>query len=127
MRLGNVTKLMQSNETFHYQGKGVKLGEKDTAVLWYKPKGKDKYVVMFGDLHVKRMLKKDLPPKRKNVPAKPAPGKAGAEALKQIQAGKPTTQPVNIAGTYREVLRVKEPIVATLGRTAFPASARRQR
>ena len=77
MRLGNVTKLMQSNETFHYQGKGVKLGEKDTAVLWYKPEGKDKYVVMFGDLHVKRMLKKDLPPKRKNVPAKPAPGKAG--------------------------------------------------
>ena len=53
--------MMQTNETFHYQGKGVKLGDKDTAVLWYKPEGKDKYVVMFGDLHVERMLKKDLP------------------------------------------------------------------
>ena len=37
------------------------LGDKNTAVLWYKPEGKDKYVVMFGDLHVERMLKKDLP------------------------------------------------------------------
>lgn len=53
--------LMQTNETFHYQGKGVKLGDKDAAVLWYKPEGKDKYVVMFGDLSVQRMLKKDLP------------------------------------------------------------------
>jgi len=53
--------VLQSNKTFHYQGKGVKFGDKDTAVLWYKPEGKDKYVVMFGDLHVERTLKKDLP------------------------------------------------------------------
>ena len=53
--------LMHSNKTFHYQGKGVKLGDKDTAILWYKPEGKDQYVVMFGDLHVERMLKTDLP------------------------------------------------------------------
>ena len=60
-RLVSVLMLMQSNETFHYQGKGVKFGDKDTAILWYKPEGKDKYVVMFGDLHVERMPKKDLP------------------------------------------------------------------
>jgi hypothetical protein len=60
-QLISVMTLMSSNKTFHYQGKGVKFGDKDTAVLWYKPEGKDKYIVMFGDLHVKRMLKKDLP------------------------------------------------------------------
>jgi outer membrane lipoprotein-sorting protein len=60
-QLVRVTMLMQFNKTFHYQGKGVKLGDKDTAVLWYKPKGQDKYVVMYGDLHVERVLKKDLP------------------------------------------------------------------
>jgi hypothetical protein len=53
--------LMQFNETFHYQGKGVKLGDKDTAILWYEPEDQDQYVVMFGDLSVKRMLKNDLP------------------------------------------------------------------
>jgi len=60
-QLVSVLILMQSNKTFHYQGKGVKFGDKDTAVLWYKPEGKDQYVVIFGDLSVKRMLKKDLP------------------------------------------------------------------
>lgn len=60
-QLIGVMMLMQSNETFHYQGKGVKLGAKETAILWYKPEGKDQYIVMFGDLHVERMLKEDLP------------------------------------------------------------------
>jgi outer membrane lipoprotein-sorting protein len=60
-RLISVMMLMQSNKTFHYQGKGVKFGDKDTAILWYKPEDKDKYVVMFGDLHVEQMSKTDLP------------------------------------------------------------------
>jgi outer membrane lipoprotein-sorting protein len=71
-RLVNAMVLKQVNETFHYQGKGVKLGEKATPVLWYKPKGKAKYVVIYGDLHVERVAKKDLPPKRKAA-TKPAP------------------------------------------------------
>jgi len=70
-RLVGVIMLMQSNETFCYRGKGVKLGDKETAVLWYKPEGKDKYVVMFGDLHVEQVLKKDLPPKAATAPAAP--------------------------------------------------------
>ena len=57
----SATMLMAINETFHYQGKGVKFGDKDTAILWYKPEGKDKYAVMFGDLHVEQMLETDLP------------------------------------------------------------------
>ena len=66
-RLVNAIVLKQANETFHYQGKGVKLGEQATPVLWYKPKGEAKYVVVYGDLHVERVAKKDLPPKR--IPA----------------------------------------------------------
>jgi len=71
-RLVGAMMLKQTNETFHYQGKGVKLGEKATPVLWYKPKGKDKYVVMYGDLHVERVAKEDLPAKRKPASTKPA-------------------------------------------------------
>lgn len=71
-RLVGAMMLKQTNETFHYQGKGVKLGDKATPVLWYKPKGKKKYVVMYGDLHVERMAKKDLPPRREPDTA-PAP------------------------------------------------------
>jgi hypothetical protein len=59
--LVGAVKLIASNETFHYQGKGVKLGAKDTAILWYKPKDQNQYVVIFGDLNVKRMLENDLP------------------------------------------------------------------
>ncbi|MGB2822712.1 MAG: hypothetical protein WBF17_17140 [Phycisphaerae bacterium] len=72
-RLVNAMMLRQTNQTFHYQGKGVKLGDKATPVLWYKPEGKDKYVVMYGDLHVERVAKKDLPPKRKLASTRPAP------------------------------------------------------
>jgi len=72
-RLVNALMLQQSNQTFHYQGKGVKFGDKATPVLWYKPEGEDKYVVMYGDLHVERVAKKDLPPKRKPAPTRPAP------------------------------------------------------
>jgi len=67
-RLVGAIVLKQSNETFHYQGKGVKLGQKTTPVLWYKPEGKDKYVVIYGDLHVERVAPKDLPPKRTPAP-----------------------------------------------------------
>jgi len=75
-RLVGAIMLRQTNQTFHYQGKGVKLGDKATPVLWYKPKGKKKYLVMYGDLHVERVAKKDLPPKRKSAPTKSAPERA---------------------------------------------------
>jgi len=71
-RLTNAIVLKQLNKTFHYQGQGVKLGDKATPVLWYKPEGKDKYVVMYGDLHVERVAEKDLPAKRKAAATKPA-------------------------------------------------------
>ena len=70
-RMVSAIMLRSTNQTFHYQGKGVKLGEKATPVLWYKPAGKDKYVVMYGDLHVERVGKKDLPPRRKRATTAP--------------------------------------------------------
>jgi hypothetical protein len=43
--------------TFRYLGKGVKLGDQDHVVCWYRPKGASHYRVVYGDLTVK-----DLPP-----------------------------------------------------------------
>jgi hypothetical protein len=51
-------------DTFRYLGKGVKLGDKNRIVCWYKLKGaKDPttYRVLYGDLNVKDVAPKDLP------------------------------------------------------------------
>ncbi len=37
----------------HYAGKGVKRGEPDRAIFWYKPEGGKKYRVIYADLTVK--------------------------------------------------------------------------
>lgn len=39
----------------HYAGKGVKRGDKDAPVFWYKPEGAAKWRVISGDLSVKDM------------------------------------------------------------------------
>jgi outer membrane lipoprotein-sorting protein len=44
-----------------YVGKGVKLGEADKAVFWYKPRGSKTYRVIYGDMSVKDVLPQDLP------------------------------------------------------------------
>lgn len=46
---------------WHYAGKGVKLGEADKAVFWYRPKNSKMYRVIYGDLSVKDVLPQDLP------------------------------------------------------------------
>ena len=51
-------------DSFRYLGKGVKLGDKNRIVCWYKLKGaKDPttYRVLYGDLSVKDVAPKDLP------------------------------------------------------------------
>jgi hypothetical protein len=51
-------------ESFRYVGKGVKLGEKDRIVCWYKlkdAKDANTYRVVYGDLSVKDVAAKDLP------------------------------------------------------------------
>jgi hypothetical protein len=57
----------------HYAGKGVKRGEPDRPIFWYKPEGKDQYRVIFADLSVKEVAK--------------APEVAGAAALLKPKGG----------------------------------------
>jgi len=46
---------------WHYAGAGVKLGDADTPIFWYQPKGSDTYRVIYGDLSVKDVAPEDLP------------------------------------------------------------------
>jgi len=46
---------------WHYAGSGVKLGEADKAIFWYRPKGSATYRVIYGDLSVKDVAPDDLP------------------------------------------------------------------
>ncbi len=48
-------------KSFRYLGKGVKLGDRDRIVCWYKLKGAKTYRVVYGDLRVKDVAAKDLP------------------------------------------------------------------
>ena len=51
-------------DSFRYLGKGVKLGDKDRIVCWYKlkdAKDPNTYRVVYGDLSVKDVAAKDLP------------------------------------------------------------------
>jgi len=50
-----------SGVDWHYAGSGVKLGEADKAVFWYRPKGSPTYHVIYGDLSVKDVAPGDLP------------------------------------------------------------------
>ena len=47
--------------SFRYLGKGVKLGDKDRLVCWYKLKGGTTYRVVYGDLSVRDVPPEDLP------------------------------------------------------------------
>jgi hypothetical protein len=44
-----------------YAGKGVKLGDANTAIFWYRPAGSQTYHVIYGDLTVKDVAEADLP------------------------------------------------------------------
>ncbi len=46
---------------WHYAGKGVKLGEADKAIFWYRPKDSPTYRVIYGDLSVKDVGAENLP------------------------------------------------------------------
>ncbi|OHB78277.1 MAG: hypothetical protein A2V98_15065 [Planctomycetes bacterium RBG_16_64_12] len=47
--------------TWQYVGKGVKLGDKDRIVCWYKLKGAETYRAVYGDLSVKDVAQNVLP------------------------------------------------------------------
>ena len=46
---------------FHYAGKGVKLDQPDTPILWYKPAGAESYRVLDADLTVRVVPAGELP------------------------------------------------------------------
>jgi hypothetical protein len=46
---------------WHYAGKGVKLGDANTPIFWYRPKDSKTYRVIYGDLTVKDVKPEDLP------------------------------------------------------------------
>lgn len=47
--------------SWKYLGDGVKLGDKDRIVCWYRPNGSRAYHVIYGDLSVKEVAPADLP------------------------------------------------------------------
>jgi hypothetical protein len=46
---------------WRYTGAGVKLGDAQTAIFWYQPRGSATYRVIYGDLSVKDAAEADLP------------------------------------------------------------------
>jgi len=49
-------------DKYHYQPQGVKLGDADKLLFWYKREGADRYRAIYGDLHAAD-LKEDQVPK----------------------------------------------------------------
>lgn len=61
---GPTYEFMQANiveGSWRYIGKGVKLGDKERIVCWYRPKDSQSFHVVYGDLSVKSMAADDLP------------------------------------------------------------------
>ncbi len=52
---------LTAGESWHYAGKGVKLGDETGIVCWYKPKDSKTYRVVYGDLSVKDVAGEELP------------------------------------------------------------------
>jgi len=46
---------------WHYAGKGVKLGDADKAIFWYRPTDSQTYRVIYGDLRVEDVTPEGLP------------------------------------------------------------------
>jgi hypothetical protein len=53
--------LLETQDTGHYAGQGVKLGDAGTAIFWYKPKDSPNYRVIYGDLRVEDVSPENLP------------------------------------------------------------------
>jgi outer membrane lipoprotein-sorting protein len=53
--------MMKPENDWHYAGKGVELGDADTAICWYRPQGSQTYRVIYGDLSVKDVAPENLP------------------------------------------------------------------
>ena len=52
---------LESQGKWNYAGAGVKLGDANTAIFWYQPRGSATYRVIYGDLSVKDIAEDNLP------------------------------------------------------------------
>ena len=52
---------LESQGNWRYVGRGVKLGDANTAVFWYQPEGSQTYRVIYGDLSVQDIAPENLP------------------------------------------------------------------
>ena len=50
---------------YGYRAEGVKLGDADKVLFWYRKKGEEKYRAIFGDLHAEDVTADRLPEKPK--------------------------------------------------------------
>ncbi len=53
--------LKQMHPAGHYAGAGVKHGDAETPIFWYRPKDSETYKVIYGDLSIKDVAEEDLP------------------------------------------------------------------
>jgi hypothetical protein len=61
MSFGGLIGPMPSDSDWHYAGKGVKFGDADTAIFWYRPVNSKTYRVIYGNLSIKDVKPEDLP------------------------------------------------------------------
>jgi hypothetical protein len=65
----SVTRFMMATQPlkggFGYRSEGVKLGDAEKILFWYRPEGAAKYRVLYGDLHVADVTEEKLPEKPK--------------------------------------------------------------
>jgi hypothetical protein len=45
----------------HYVGQGAAYGDRDTPILWYRPKDSENYRIIYADLSVKEVSSDELP------------------------------------------------------------------
>ena len=60
-RGGMFVQALPAVSDWHYAGKGVKLGDANTAIFWYCPQGSKNYRVIYGDLSIKEVAPENLP------------------------------------------------------------------
>jgi outer membrane lipoprotein-sorting protein len=53
--------LLKAENDWNYVGKGVKLGDAESPVCWYRPTDSETYRVIYGDLSIKDVASEDLP------------------------------------------------------------------
>ncbi|UCD28454.1 MAG: hypothetical protein JSV03_15440 [Planctomycetota bacterium] len=52
---------LKAESDWHYAGNGVRLGEANKAIFWYRPVGSETYRIIYGDLSIKDVAADELP------------------------------------------------------------------